>query len=240
MPSRILFKWTCPFCDENATILDSNYHREVDVFAHMIGEKIALVNEIIECPNPDCSKYQLTVSLYDTYGTSEGPMGAMVTKAGANLIKKWLLIPPSQAKSFPDYIPEPIVQNYEEACLIKDLSPKASATMSRRCLQGIIRDFWGIIKDNLKNEIEAIKNKCDPLTWEAIDSTRKIGNIGAHFEKDVNLIVDIEPKEAERLINLIEVLFRDWYINKHEKEERLKNIVEISKKKEDKKKGKVS
>ena len=45
-------------------------------------------------------------------------------------------------------------------------------------------------------EIDAIKDKVDPLTWKSIDATRKIGNIGAHMEKDINLIVDVDPKEA--------------------------------------------
>ncbi|MCB1884663.1 MAG: DUF4145 domain-containing protein [Geminicoccaceae bacterium] len=29
------------------------------------------------------------------------------------------------------------------------MSPKASATLSRRCLQSMIRDFWTISKDTL-------------------------------------------------------------------------------------------
>jgi len=37
----------------------------------------------------------------------------------------------------------------------------------------------------------------DPLTWEAIDAVRKLGNIGAHMEKDINVIVDVDPEEAE-------------------------------------------
>lgn len=49
--------------------------------------------------------------------------------------------PVSSAKQFPDYIPQAIKQDYEEACAIVYLSPKASATLSRRCLQGMIRDF---------------------------------------------------------------------------------------------------
>ncbi|MCP1830281.1 hypothetical protein ACVIHH_005106 [Bradyrhizobium sp. USDA 4518] len=34
---------------------------------------------------------------------------------------------------------------------------------------------------------------------DAIDAVRIVGNIGAHMEKDVNLIVDIEPGEAQML-----------------------------------------
>jgi hypothetical protein len=142
------------------------------------------------------------------------------------------MIPPSSAKVFPDYVPKAIRDDYVEACLIRDLSPKASATLSRRCLQGMIRDFWKTRPGNLIGEIDQIEDKTDALTWAAIDSVRKIGNIGAHMEKDINMIVDVDPTEAQTLIGLIELLIKDWYITQHDRQERLKNIVEISATKE--------
>jgi hypothetical protein len=145
-------------------------------------------------------------------------------KVGKHL-ETWNLIPPSNAKVFPDYVPKAIRDDYVEACKIRDLSPKASATLSRRCLQGMIRDFWGIVKPRLIDEIEALKEKTDALTWEAIDSTRKIGNVGAHMEKDINLIVDVDANEANLLIWLIELLVKDWYITRQERQERLLAIV---------------
>ena len=63
--------------------------------------------------------------------------------------------PISLAKAYPDYIPQTIRSDYEEAHAILNLSPKASATLSRRCLQGMIRDFWGISKARLVDEIDA-------------------------------------------------------------------------------------
>ena len=86
----------------------------------------------------------------------------------------------------------------------------------------MIRDFWEISKSRLKDEIDALENLIDPLTWEAIDSIRQVGNIGAHMEKDINLIIDVEPKEAQLLIELIEQLVDDWYIGRYNKEMRLK------------------
>jgi Domain of unknown function (DUF4145) len=128
-------------------------------------------------------------------------------------------------KVFPDYVPPPILADYREACLIRDLSPKASATLSRRCLQGMIRDFWGVKKARLVDEIEAIKDKVAPATWSAIDAIRKIGNIGAHMEKDINLVIDVELEEAALLIGLIEMLIHDWYIVKHEREQHMAKII---------------
>jgi hypothetical protein len=91
----------------------------------------------------------------------------------------------------------------------------------------MIRDFWGISKPRLVEEIDAIKGKVDPDTWAAIDAVRKIGNIGAHMEKDINVIVDVDPEEAQKLIELIELLVKDWYITRHQRKERLKAIVAV-------------
>jgi hypothetical protein len=149
------------------------------------------------------------------------------------LLKEWQLIPPSKAKVFPDYVPKPIVDDYTEACLICELSPKASATLSRRCLQGIIRDFWQVKGRTLADEVNQIKDKVDPMTWEAIDSVREIGNIGAHMEKDINLIIDVEPNEAELLIGLIETLIKDWYISRENRKNQLFEIKKIAESKKE-------
>ena len=136
-------------------------------------------------------------------------------------------MPPYKFKAYPDYIPPAIRQDYQEACAILEDSPKASATLARRCLQGMIRDYWGVSGRNLCREIEAIKDKVDPLTWDAIDAVRKVGNIGAHMEKDINLIVDVEPGEAEKMIWLIETLIKDWYLNRHERQIKLEAIKKL-------------
>lgn len=174
----------------------------------------------IVCPNPECREFSLDLVLFDL-----DYQGGMEKKG--EVTNQWRLIPSSMAKPFPLYIPKQILQDYEEACRIVDASPKASATLSRRCLQGMIRDFWKITKPNLKQEIDELSGRIEEETWKAIDAIRTIGNIGAHMEKDVNIIVDVEPGEAEKLIWLIELLLRDWYVRKHEREERLLEIALI-------------
>jgi len=152
--------------------------------------------------------------------------------AVGDLVREWSLLPESAAKPFPDYIPTPLIADYREACLIARLSPKASATLARRCLQGMIRDFWKISKPRLKDEIDALEERVDPQTWDAIDSVRKIGNIGAHMEADINVIVDVDPDEATLLIGLIETLLADWYIARHNREERMAKIKAVAEQKQ--------
>ena len=151
--------------------------------------------------------------------------------------KNWQLVPELQAKVFPDYIPAPLLADYQEACLILDKSPKASATLSRRCLQGMIRDFWGITKSRLVDEVDELHSKVDSDTWGAIDSLRKLGNIGAHMEKDINLIVDVDPDEARLLIGLIETLLTEWYVSRHNRLQRMSKIKSLAAGKEQKRKG---
>ncbi len=142
--------------------------------------------------------------------------------------------PLSFAKTFPDYVPLQVREDYEEAFSIVNLSPKASATLARRCLQGIIRDFYKITENTLNNEICKLEKSgiVSPDIIEAFNDLRKIGNIGAHMEKDVNYIVDIDPNEAEILLNFIEYLIEQTYINQYKKQNMLNSIHIISENKQ--------
>jgi hypothetical protein len=225
------FNWTCPYCNTKTTINDGNFSlTESKLYLdNADGTKILDVNWIV-CPNTECQKLTLNTQLYEHNFTPN------IWRKG-KFIKEWQLLPDTNAKVYPDYIPKQLLQDYQEAYAILNLSPKASATLSRRCLQGIIRDFWGISKHRLIDEINAIKDKIDPLTWESIDAIRKVGNIGAHMEKDINLIIDVDPQEALLLIQLIELLFEEWYIHRHVRELKLKAIVDVSKRKEEEKRS---
>jgi hypothetical protein len=39
---------------------------------------------------------------------------------------------------------------------------------------------------------------------DATEAVRKLGNIGAHMEKDINVTVDVDPNEASLLTGLVE------------------------------------
>jgi hypothetical protein len=164
----------------------------------------------------------LIADLWQTEG-NRTPNGVSDRRIGDSPLKAWKLIPQGSAKPVPDYIPKALRDDYEEACSIADLSPKSAATLCRRCLQGMIRDFWEVNtkSDRLWEEMKAIKEKLDPETWDAIVAVKDIGNIGAHMEKaDINAIVDVEPREAQLLIELIESLFADWYVARETKRRR--------------------
>ena len=217
------FNWTCPYCNRSATITDQNHSRDDHDFAH--GNKdgrLLIRTEVIVCPNDGCKEYAINGQLFKHVGI-KNTLGPWVV-SGEPLMR-WSMRPDSSAKPFPDYIPAAIIADYNDACRIKDLSPKASAIMSRRCLQGMIRDFFKVEERTLAAEIRAIQEQIDPKVWRAIDAVRQMGNIGAHMEKDVNLIIDVEPEEAESLTRLIEYLLKEWYVASHEKEKDMESIV---------------
>ena len=228
------FNWTCPYCSTKTTINSDKYQKDTKTMTISNPEGGRKLETFwIVCPNEECGRINLTAVLSEyNYSSS---ISSYVT---GDEIKRWRLLPGSYAKSYPKYIPKPLISDYEEASSIIDLSPKASATLARRCLQGIIRDFWGIKKGRLVDEINALEDKIDPITWQSIDAVRKVGNIGAHMEKDINLIIDVEPQEAFLLIQLIELLFEEWYIHRFEREKKLKAISGIATAKEEIKKGK--
>jgi hypothetical protein len=219
------FAWQCPHCARHATITDADYARNAISLRAPSAEQLADLSGVyvacryVLCPNPDCRNrsLDLLVRHLPTASTLGDPL----------IIRR--LIPESQAKAFPEYVPTPVIDDYNEACLIAELSPKASATLSRRCLQGMIRDCWDVRGlRTLKDEIDAIEDRLDPLTWRAIDGVRSIGNIGAHMEQDINTLVDVDQGEAETLIALIEQLIRDWYVVPFERKQASARIIGIA------------
>lgn len=222
------FSWECPHCKRITTIDKHNIHLSNNFLQDIntergVGYNVQTKNLI--CPNFQCKNISVYVSVYRAR--------EIYLNGNYKIVNEQFLFgdrfyPNKNIKQYPDYIPEPIRKDYEEACQISSLSPKASATLARRCIQGILRDFWKVKPDNLIKEIEQIKDEVDTQTYEAIDSVRKIGNIGAHMEKDINVIIDVDENEAEVLISLLDILFQNWYIEKHNREEQLKRIKEIA------------
>lgn len=230
--------WLCPYCNHHATITTSQFSSEIHKFNQNNKDGLlGLKTTVVVCPNSQCKEYVITAYLigYDTSDPMKHvpPMGPTIST--------WGLKPRTISQIFPDYIPEAIREDYYEACLILNDSPKASAALSRRCLQGIIRDFWKIQKGTLYKEIEELKTKnIEKEILDAIDAVRKIGNIGAHMEKDVNTIIDIAPEEAKKLLELIEVLLKEWYVASYERKERLKGLTKTGDDKEKERKQKTS
>jgi len=167
---------------------------------------------VTRCPNESCHGYIIET----------------IPESGMLNVAK-MVYPAYTFRPYPEYIPAHIRQDYQEACAVKDLSPKASATLSRRCLQGMIRDFWGIRKPNLHSEITELRNhSVDGSLVDALLGIKSIGNIGAHPEVDTAQMVDVAPEEAETLIATIELLLAEWYVAREARKVLLEKAAELN------------
>jgi len=216
------YLWHCRFCNREQTVTGEGWQASVaDLTAENADGPRRLVVQFVVCPNPECRRLSLSVALHDLKVVGN-------RSYTGKLIRTWPLLPPSNARSFPVAIPPQIMEDYQEACLAIDSSPKAAAALSRRCLSEMLRDFWQVQPGSLSDEFRQVKGIVDPLTWEAIESVRKSGMIGARMESEGAEIQDTEPGEAKMLINLIEMLIEDWYVGREERRKRLKDIRQIT------------
>lgn len=209
--------YVCPYCGLKQVYVNSHsFHGKVGApgfqYSNDKNQYSYLDIYHIKCSNKQCQKITVVGSFCESKEQVD-------------------ILPPFVCKQFPDYIPQQIRNDYEEACLILRYSPKAAATLLRRCLQGMIRDFWNIKGDNLYQEISKLKGRVSDSQWEAIDALRQIGNIGAHMEKDANMIIEIEADSAQKLQKLIELLLEKWYVARYEDENLFSEVVNISEEK---------
>lgn len=229
------FNWTCPHCSVTQTVVDekrSSVTRHIGLKDQSEGN-LGLRHLAIGCSNPECLRSTIKI----TVGEVQLNSSSYYLSRGGNVVFDQFIYPQGFAKPQPEYIPKAIREDYHEACLIRDLSPKASATLVRRCIQGMIRNFAGISKGRLIDEIDALRKavvdgsadrSISIESVEAIDRVRGIENIGAHMEKDINQIVEVDPGEAQALIELVEMLFDEWYAAREKRTARLAHIESIA------------
>lgn len=122
----------------------------------------------------------------------------------------------SQRPPPPPEAPEAIKGDYREACLVLADSPKASAALSRRCLQAILRDAAQVKQGNLDKEIDQVLagHQLPSVVAKSLDAVRSIGNFAAHPTKSTNTgeVIDVEPHEAEWNLDVLEALMDIYYV----------------------------
>lgn len=119
-------------------------------------------------------------------------------------------------KPLSEYIPEDYRREFEEAYNTLNYSAKASAALSRRILQKLLREHANVNPSDLSKEIQEVldaKTLPSYLVTD-IDAIRNIGNFAAHPLKDKSTgqIVDVEAGEADWTLNIIEGLFDFYFV----------------------------
>ncbi len=167
------------------------------------------------CASPDCKR--------DIYYLINGEC-QRYQSGGFQLdrIDKTILIRPKAGNRnpLPPEVPVLYIEDYNEAVLVHQDSPKASAALSRRCLQLLLREAGGVKPASLAKEIQEVidSNQLPSHLSHSIDAIRNIGNFAAHPSKSKSTgeIVPVEPGEAEWILDVLEMLF-DFYFVQPEK-----------------------
>lgn len=124
--------------------------------------------------------------------------------------------PTSSSRVIPQEVVDPYRQDFSEACKVLADSPKASAALSRRCLQAILRDKAGTKAKDLNDQIDEVISgaKVPGHIAEGLHAVRNIGNFAAHTMKSTTtgVILDVEPGEAEWNLDVLESLFDFYFV----------------------------
>ena len=185
----------------------------------------------ILCTRPECRRLSLNLHKGERFYATPALSPVVGFKSTVSrLIRPETLLP----KSIPPGVDEKIEQDYIEATKVLSISLNASAALSRRCLQNILRQISSQETENfpdngsLFDEIEAVRNskKIPPLTSDKLHAVRELGNLGAHplQDKHTNAIVDVKPEEAELTLEIIDELLDHYYVQEPKTKKTIERI----------------
>lgn len=209
--------WQCSYCGTFTTINDDDRTEDHATLNSRSKHKVLRLEAIsITCPNPFCKELAIDITIRNgSYSVQKMEM------QWGNAVYYHGLWPEGRVMHLPSTIPEAIQKTYREAVLVLPISGAASAALSRRCLQGIVRDFFKIPRNRrgeLGAELSFVRDMINAQIWEDIQAVRAVGDIGAHMDKNVDVIIDVDQDEAALVIGLIEELFKVWYIERDRRE----------------------
>jgi hypothetical protein len=100
-----------------------------------------------------------------------------------------------------------------------EISHKASAALSRRCLQAIL-ESKGYKQKDLAKQIDALLNEPDHLKAipialrHSVDAIRNFGNFSAHPLTDQTTlqVIPVELGEAEWCLDILDDMFEHYYV----------------------------
>ncbi|MDH5670894.1 MAG: DUF4145 domain-containing protein [Myxococcales bacterium] len=212
--------WSCPSCGLSTEVAADRVQRSVTTVMseNAVGPRLFALSAVV-CPNRLCMQLSVTMAMHALRKDAHGSVAA-----DERPLRSWDLVPGPKGRQLPNYVPDAVSAEYAQACQILDISPSAAALLARRCLQGMVRDFWGVKKTFLADELDGIEDKVDRETWEAIEAVRRRGSIAKHFEKGTNVLIEVDRGEPEALLRLIEYLVEDWYVARRRRQQRLAEI----------------
>ncbi len=128
----------------------------------------------------------------------------------------FLVWPRSSFRPCPAEVPSDIATDFREASSVLSISPQASAALTRRSLQQILRDYGHTKSKDLFDQIQEIIDEGHVPTSLAdqLNAVRVIGNFAAHPLKSqsTGAILPVEPNEAEWNLDVLEDAFDHYFV----------------------------
>lgn len=162
--------------------------------------------EVLATMCASCSRPVVVLQLYSEFTATPAPHRTYE--------KGWLIWPRAAArKTLPEGLPDHIAADYKEAALLLPHSEKASAALSRRCLQSLLVEAAHTKARDLACQIDEILPTLPGYLQQQLDAVRNIGNFAAHPQKSkaTGEIIDVEPGEAEWNLDVLDQLFDFYY-----------------------------
>lgn len=152
---------------------------------------------------PACERIIAVIERYNV-GGKDSPLSVMV-------------YPKASTRPVPREVENTLAEDFREACLVIGDSEKASAALSRRCLQKLLIEKAGVKeKANLSSQIQMVidSGMLPSHLVEGLDAVRTIGNFAAHPIKSTQTgdILEVEQGEAEWLLEILEQLFDFYFV----------------------------
>lgn len=125
-------------------------------------------------------------------------------------------LPRNATRPLPPEVEPRFARDFAEAVAVSADSPKASAALSRRLLQDVLREQASVNPSTLNDEIQEVldSNALPSHLGENLDAVRVVGNFAAHPIKSTNTgeVVEVEDGEAEWLLDVLEGLFDFYFV----------------------------
>ena len=133
-----------------------------------------------DCITTVCPEYHKpSIKISQASLTAGALLADMVSKA---LVKEQWVYPTSRRGTrFGHEVPDDFKNDYLEACEVLLVSPRSSATLSRRILEAVLRE-QGYRQSRISEQIDAVRNESVPdkklptVLLRIIDAVRQFGN----------------------------------------------------------------
>ncbi len=136
----------------------------------------------------------------------------------------------SNPRTVAQEVPAAIASDYREADKLLSVSPRASAALARRCLERVLHEAGGANSNELTKAIDQVvsSKNLPTLLGQELKATKEIGNFAAHPRKDTDTsqILDVEPGEAEWMLDVLENVFDFFYVKPAETDRMIASLNE--------------